>query len=137
MSEAFNTYQRSEADIEVKVRMLNVNYGHNTKIMEACRPLMEYSWFVDRIREYRKKDSLEEAIKRAIENMPNDFRLRNYLVSHMEEKKGMLDTEYNEAEVYEAFKEEGREEGRTERDELRKEIERLRKENEELKKRLL
>ena len=59
----------------------------------------------------------------------------------MEKIKGMLDTEYNEAEVREAFMEDGRkeglEEGRIEREELQKEINRLREENEELKKRLL
>ena len=37
--------------------------------------------------------------------------LGKFLVSHMEEIKGMLDTEYNEAKVNEAFKEEGRQEG--------------------------
>lgn len=46
----------------------------------------------------------------------------------------MLDTEYNEVEVNEAFKEEGRQEGKAEREALKLEIDRLRKENEELKK---
>lgn len=36
--------------------------------------------------------------------MPEDFRIKSFLVAHMEEIKGMLDTEYNEAEVNEAFK---------------------------------
>ena len=141
LSDAFNENHRVESDIEVRVRMLNVNYGHNAKLMEGCRPLMEYSWFVDRIREYQKENSLEESVKKAIENMPESFRIKSFLAVHMEEIKGMLDTEYNEAEVHEAFKAEGHAEGlaegRAERDELRNEIERLRKENEELKKRLL
>ncbi len=46
--------------------------------------------------------------------MPDDFRIKRFLIAHMEEIKGMLDTEYNEAEVNEAFKEEGRAEGRVE-----------------------
>ena len=141
LSDAFNENHRVESDIEVRVRMLNVNYGHNAKLMEGCKPLMEYSWFVDRIREYQKENSLEESVKKAIENMPESFRIKSFLAVHMEEIKGMLDTEYNEAEVHEAFKAEGHAEGlaegRAERDELRNEIERLRKENEELKKRLL
>lgn len=57
-----------------------------------------------------------------------------FLIAHMEETKGMLDTEYNEVEVNEAFKEEGRQEGKAEREALKLEIDRLRKENEELKK---
>ena len=141
LPDAFNENHRVESDIEVRVRMLNVNYGHNAKLMEGCKPLMEYSWFVDRIREYQKENSLEESVKKAIENMPESFRIKSFLAVHMEEIKGMLDTEYNEAEVHEAFKAEGHAEGlaegRAERDELRNEIERLRKENEELKKRLL
>ncbi len=141
LSDAFNENHRVESDIEVRVRMLNVNYGHNAKLMEGCKPLMEYSWFVDRIREYQKENSLEESVKKAIENMPESFRIKSFLAVHMEEIKGMLDTEYNEAEVHDAFKAEGHAEGlaegRAERDELRNEIERLRKENEELKKRLL
>ena len=40
----------SDADIEVKVRMLNVNVGRNRLLLEACRPLGEYSWLVDEIR---------------------------------------------------------------------------------------
>ncbi len=100
--------------------------------IENCGPLMEYSWFVDRIRGYQKDDSLEGAMKKAIEEMPNDFRIKRFLYAHMEEIKGMLDTEYNEAEVNEAFKEEGRAEGREEgREEGRREervnIERERK----------
>ena len=40
----------SDADIEVKVRMLNVNVGRNRLLLEACKPLGEYSWLVDEIR---------------------------------------------------------------------------------------
>ena len=29
----------AESDIEVRVRMLNVNYGKNQKLMQACSPL--------------------------------------------------------------------------------------------------
>ena len=110
LSDSFNIEHRVDADIEVIVRMLNVNYGHNAKLLENCGPLMEYSWFVDKIREHQKDNSLEEAVKKTIEEMPKDFRIKSFLVAHMEEIKGMLDTEYNEAEVNEAFKEEGREE---------------------------
>ena len=111
LSNSFDRDHKDEADIEVRVRMLNVNYGHNTGLMEECRPLMEYSWFVDRIRDYQKECALEGALKKAIEEMPGDFGIRKFLVSHMEEIKGMLDTEYDEAKVNEAFKEEGRQEG--------------------------
>ena len=60
--------------------------------------------------------------------MPDDYEIKSFLVVHCEEVEGMLDTEYNEAEVNEAFKEEGRAEGREEgRREERVNIERERK----------
>ena len=34
----------SDADIEVKVRMLNVNIGRNGMLLEACRPLGEFCY---------------------------------------------------------------------------------------------
>lgn len=36
----------ADFDIEVKVRMLNVNYGRNRKLLEACKPLGGYAWIV-------------------------------------------------------------------------------------------
>ena len=33
----------SKPDIEVTVRMININYGRNQKLLDACEPLKEYS----------------------------------------------------------------------------------------------
>ena len=43
----------------MRVRMINVNHGHNQKLMEACHPLTEYAWVVDRIRTLGKKKGLD------------------------------------------------------------------------------
>ncbi len=43
--------------------------------------------------------------------MPGDFVIKPFLMAHRAEVKGMLLTEYNEAETMELFKEEGRAEG--------------------------
>ena len=48
LSESFP--EDADADIEVKVRMLNVNMGRNKELLDACRPLGEYSWLVDEVR---------------------------------------------------------------------------------------
>ena len=37
----------AESDIEVIVTMININYGHNMELLEACGPLNAYSWFVN------------------------------------------------------------------------------------------
>ena len=46
--------------------------------------------------------------------MPDDFVIKPFLFAHKAEVKGMLLEEYNETEVMELFKEEGRIEGREE-----------------------
>ena len=118
LSDAFRPEHRAIADISVTVHMFNVNKGHSQRLMDSCRPLNEYAWSVDSIREYRKRDSLETAIDRTLEQMPKSFLIKTYLEEHKAEVKSMLLTEYNEAETLEMFKRdflaEGRKEGRKE-----------------------
>ena len=104
----------ADADIEVRVRMININYGRSKHILDACRPLREYAWLVEEIRVNRQLAEIDEAVDKAITDMPKDFIIRPYLEEHRSEVKGMLLTEYNEVETMELFREEGREEGLTE-----------------------
>lgn len=114
LSDSFVESHRPEADIEVKVRMLNVNHGRNIELMKKCKPLAEYAWFVEEIRENRKEQGIEVSVKKAIEKMPDDYLIKEFLVGHHKEVEGMLDREYNEEEIKDLFKEEGREEGKEE-----------------------
>ena len=106
------------SDVQVRVKLININPGRNKELLENCKPLEEYSWFVARVR--NKKDegkmSLEEAVDGTLDEMPADFFIRDFLISNRAEVKNMCLTEYNEAETMQMFKEEGlikgREEGR-------------------------
>ena len=121
LSDSFDESE-TEADIEVKVRMLNVNFGRNKAIMQACKPLEEYAWVINRIRETQKKyKEVVEAVDEVVESIPNDFVIRDLLIRNRAEVYGMLDTEYNEAEIRELFMEDGRREERanTERERIR------------------
>lgn len=103
----------SESDIEAKVRMINVNYGRSKQTLDACKPLYEYSWLIQTIRDYKKTiKEIEKAVDKAITDMPDDYILKQFLVTHRTEVNGMLVTEYNEEETMELFKEDGRKEGR-------------------------
>ena len=104
------------SDVEVNVRLININLGNNKELLESCRPLKEYSWFVDSVRnkKYHGKMSLEEAVDCILDEMPEDFSIREFLIGNRAEVKNMCLTEYNEAETMQMFKEEGREEGRAE-----------------------
>jgi len=92
----------SKPDIEVTVTMININYGHNRELMEVCRPLKEYSWFVDRVRnnqkQYEKKDneSLKKSISDAINELDDDSLIKPFLLKNKAEVENMCITEYNE-----------------------------------------
>lgn len=114
LSTSFPEDKRDQADIELKVRMININHGHSGEIAEKCRPLYEYSWFIDKIREYNTEGDLEKATDRALTEMPEDFGIKKYLIANKEEVRMGLLTEYDEQKLMDFFKEEGREEGREE-----------------------
>ena len=101
-----------EPDIEVKVTMLNINYGHNKAIMEACKPLREYSLFNDNVRtNMDTMQDLEKAIDKAIDDMPDDSVIKPFLIENKAEVKIMCITEYDEARMLAEAREEGKAEG--------------------------
>ena len=103
------------ADIAVRVRMININYGQNREILKACRPLMEYAWLVEQIRENRGAEmDIEKAVDKAIDDIPEEYEIRMFLIGHRAEVRDMCITEYNEAETMRMIREESREEGREE-----------------------
>ena len=95
-------------DIEVKVTMININYGHNKEILNACRPLEEYAWFVDKVRKNQElTETLEEAIDAAIDELVEDSVIKPFLISNRAEVKRMCITEYDEARTFAEQREEG------------------------------
>ena len=109
LSEAFPPGM--EGDVEVRVRMLNINKGRNGELMGACEPLAEYAWIVDRIRANRAALGTEGAVDEAILSMPEHFVTRQTLLAHKAEVKDMLLTEYNEAEALELARENAQRKG--------------------------
>ena len=52
--------------MELTVRMLNINHGHNKALMEKCRTLSEYAQFVAVSREYAAEGRpMQEALEEA------------------------------------------------------------------------
>ena len=102
----------SEPDIEVKVTMINVNYGHNQPLMQICQPLYDYSWFVDKVRQNQKLfGNMDKAVEMALAEMPESSVLKAFLLSNKAEVKRMCITEYNEAKVFSQQRDEGLAEG--------------------------
>ena len=114
LSDAFEN-KKVRADVELTVRMLNINYGHNKQLMEKCRILEEYSKLVAVIRECMtvEKD-MQTALNRAVDSCIEKGILKEFLLKNRAEVLGMLLEEFD-AEKYErTIRSEGREEGREE-----------------------
>ena len=95
--------------------MLNINYGINRGILEACKPLAEYSFFTEHVREYRKEtDDMDLAVEKAMRDLPEDSVIESFLRANMAEVKKMCLTEYDEAYEREFLIKENRREGRAE-----------------------
>ena len=54
LSQAYEHFE-GEPNLELKVRVLNINAGHNAELMEQCRMLKEYAQYVARVRKYTKE----------------------------------------------------------------------------------
>lgn len=114
LSDAFEN-KDVRADIELTVRMLNINHGYNTLLMERCRVLEEYSRLAAVTREYMavEKD-MQTALNRALNQCIEKGILREFLLKNRAEVLGMLLEEFD-AEKYErTLRSEGWEEGRKE-----------------------
>ena len=111
LSDAFPADRREDADISVRVRMININTGRSPRVVGACKPLDEYTWLVDEIRRREKYMLLESAVDAALDAMPMDFLIRPFLEANRVEVKKMLLTEYNESRTMELVRKEGLQEG--------------------------
>lgn len=95
LSDAFQS--GGKACIECVATMININAGHNEKIMKRCKKLREYARFLELVRENISEGMLlEDAVDFAVEQSINEDVLRDILITHQAEVKNMLLTEYNE-----------------------------------------
>lgn len=106
------TVKQKEACLEMKVQVLNINYGKNRRMMERCQKLEEYSFFISRIRFYEEEGiPMVEAVDRAIEESIGKGVLAEFLRKNRDEVRDMILTEYNEQKHIENEKKWSYEEG--------------------------
>lgn len=81
LSEAFSVRQENDEEcLEFSVTFLNVNLGHNQKLLEKCRRLKEYSLFIAKIRENIKKGMLfKQAVETSVEECIEEGILTDFL----------------------------------------------------------
>ena len=112
LSELFATPD-SEPSLELTAVMLNINKGHNKKLMETCRTLHDYAEYTARVREYAAMMILDEAVERAITECINEGILADFLKKNRAEAKKVSIYEYDEERHMRQTREEGVEEGYT------------------------
>ena len=93
LSDAFMTAPEKPA-LEVVVSVTNINYTKGSKILSACKPLKEYTLFVDAVRRHTKLDS-ENGFQNAIKECVRNDILREYLQRKSREVMNMLIAEYD------------------------------------------
>ena len=79
LSDAYETVS-GEPALELKVLVININEGHNQKLMESCRILKEYAQYVSKVRTYKKTLSLNETVEKAVEELRADNAEKELLV---------------------------------------------------------
>ena len=88
-----------EADLELKVKMLNINEGHNRELMEQCKILREYALYVDKVREYTRIGlKLNEAVERAVDECIKAGILAHFLSVNRAEVIAVSIFEYDQEE---------------------------------------
>ena len=97
--------------MELKAVMLNINKGHNRKLMETCKTLQDYAEYTLRVRTYAAEMSLDEAVERAITECIREGILAEFLKKNRAEAKKVSIYEYDEERHMRQTREEGMEDG--------------------------
>ena len=98
LSEAFEPRVDNPA-LELRVTVLNINYGRNAGLMKQSRTLREYAQYVALVRRYKTElGSLDEAVNRAVDECIRNGVLADFLRRNRAEVVMMSIFEYNQEE---------------------------------------
>lgn len=97
LSESYENMS-DEPNLELKVIILNINVGHNKKLMEECQTLREYAQYVAKVRRYSEEMELNTAVECAVSESIQEGILKEFLQKNRAEVIAMSIFEYNEEE---------------------------------------
>ena len=97
LSESYENMS-GEPNLELKVIILNINVGHNKKLMEECQTLREYAQYVAKVRRYSEEMKLNTAVECAVSESIQEGILKEFLQKNRAEVIAMSIFEYNEEE---------------------------------------
>lgn len=98
--------------LELFVKVININLPAGHTILQQCRPLYEYSWFIQRVKEHLREGCERDfAITLAIKDCEEAGIFAEFVREHGSEAVNMLFTQFNMEDALEVRYEEGFEDG--------------------------
>ncbi len=99
--------------LELEVKVININLPSGHKILEKCRPMYEYSWFIQQIKDYLRAGlTRDSAITQAVKDCIEEGILMEFMKNYGSEVANMLYTQWNYDEAVSVEREEAFEDGR-------------------------
>ena len=110
LSDAYES-KSEELDLELKIRFVNINPGYNEEMIERSPTLYQYVKFVDTVRKYQQEMPFPEAVEKAIDECIKKGILAEFLRKNRAEVLRVSIFEYDEEEHMRQEREESRQEG--------------------------
>ena len=109
LSDAFVKKQENP-NLEVIVKVKNINMGNSQELFEKCKPMHDYMIFVDKVRKYSQEQTLEDAVEQTIRECMEEDVMADFLKRNRAEVVKMCLYEYDEEKQQEFDREEGKQE---------------------------
>ncbi|MDE5894058.1 MAG: hypothetical protein K2H45_14160, partial [Acetatifactor sp.] len=98
--------------LELEVKVININPSSGHRILKECRPMYEYSWFIQQIKNYLADGwSRDDAITQAVQDCLDNGIMVEFMREHGSEAVNMLYTQWNWDDAMEVEREEAYEDG--------------------------
>ena len=102
-----------EVNLELTAVQLNINPGYNEELKKGCPTLYQYVCYVEKVRKNNETMSIDEAVKKAVDDCIKENILRDFLLKNKAEMIQMSIFEYDEEKHKKFLRQEGFEDGLT------------------------
>ena len=104
---------KGEVNLELTAVQLNINPGYNEELKKGCPTLYQYVCYVEKVRKNNETMSIDEAVKKAVDDCIKENILRDFLLKNKAEMIQMSIFEYDEEKHKKFLRQEGFEDGLT------------------------
>lgn len=98
-------------NLDLRVRVLNINPGYNEELVAASPYLRGYQIYTDKVRRYSQTMSLQQAVEQAVAECIAEGILKEFLLEHKKEVMDMSIFEFDQEMFIKVQTDEAREDG--------------------------